>query len=76
MGLKNAGVTIIVFPCHCGHRNRVSNSARESYRLFILDNLGECKKCKAPLRKHQFRIKETETFKRVEKEILDKSNER
>lgn len=68
--MKFNGVTIVVFPCPgCGHRNKVSNSVRESYRLFILDQLGNCKKCERSLRKYQFGIKRTKTFEDVEKEI-------
>lgn len=70
MSLENGGVTMVVFPCAgCRHRNKVSNSVRESYRLFILDQLGNCKKCGRELLKHQFGIKRTKTFEEVEREI-------
>lgn len=69
MALKNSGVTMVVFPCICKHRNKVANSARECYRLFILDQLGTCKKCGRSLRKSSFAIKKTKTYKEVEAEI-------
>jgi hypothetical protein len=72
----NSGTSMAVFPCRCGHRNKVSNSVKESYRLFILDQLGNCKKCGAQLRKHQFRIKRTKTFEDVEREVEKEQNTR
>jgi hypothetical protein len=64
-----AGVTVVLFSCTCGHRNRVAHTPKESYKLYILDELGNCRKCGRSLRKYQFQLKRTKTFLEVEQEL-------
>ena len=67
---REYGTSMLVFHCSCGHRNQAHRSVRESYRLYILDQLPNCKKCDRSMRKSQFRVPRTRLFEQIEREIM------
>lgn len=45
----------VIMSCHnCGHRNRPHRTVRESIRLWFVDELPPCKKCKQELKKDNY----------------------